>query len=117
MNDGMKLCVALFTSFSLLPYFTFRFFFFFFFFTCFYYGTGLGLLGTYHTYITFSVSNSIDSHEVWWWLVCTVSFLWRALFYILPWEDCFSSICFLWIFKALFQFLQHINFCSFLFPP
>lgn len=62
MNDGMKLCVALFTSFSLLPYFTFRFFFFFF--TCFYYGTGLGLLGTYHTYITFSVSNSIDSHEV-----------------------------------------------------
>ena len=27
MNDGMKLCVALFTSFSLLPYFTFRFFF------------------------------------------------------------------------------------------
>ena len=29
MNDGMKLCVALFTSFSLLPYFTFRFFFFF----------------------------------------------------------------------------------------
>ena len=31
MNDGMKLCVALFTSFSLLPYFTFRFFFFFFF--------------------------------------------------------------------------------------
>ena len=31
MNDGMKLCVALFTSFSLLPYFTFRFLFFFFF--------------------------------------------------------------------------------------
>lgn len=43
MNDGMKLCVVLFTSFFLLSLTYFPFPFFFFFSTCFYYGTGLGL--------------------------------------------------------------------------
>lgn len=67
MNDGMKLCVVLFTSFFLLSLTYFPFPFFFFFQLVSTMALGWVCLGTFHTYITFSVFELIDyerSHEV-----------------------------------------------------